>query len=178
MAAPPDGSDLKCQLRRWPIDCPVDCRTSRWTSASAFNRSLDGSRAGDPPSSANVEGAGQQPYSRPLSGKEPLSWNRRPGAGRRHRQRHCPERVTYHSPENGFCVLRVKARGQRDLVAVVGHAAVINAGEFISATGWWITDREHGLQFKATHVTTTQPTTLEVIEKYLGSGMIRGIGAV
>ena len=86
------------------------------------------------------------------------------------------ERVTYHNAENGFCVLRVKARGQRDLVAVVGHAAVINAGEFISATGWWTTDREHGLQFKATQVTTTQPTTLEGIEKYLGSGMIRGIG--
>ncbi|MGI4798006.1 MAG: helix-hairpin-helix domain-containing protein, partial [Janthinobacterium lividum] len=88
------------------------------------------------------------------------------------------ERVTYHNAENGFCVLRVKARGQRDLVVVVGHAAVINAGEFISATGWWINDREHGLQFKATHVATTQPTTLEGIEKYLGSGMIRGIGPV
>jgi len=86
------------------------------------------------------------------------------------------ERVTYHNAENGFCVLRVKARGQRDLVAVVGHAATINAGEFISATGLWTTDREHGLQFKATQVTTTQPTTLEGIEKYLGSGMIRGIG--
>ncbi len=88
------------------------------------------------------------------------------------------ERVTYHNPESGFCVLRVKARGQRDLVAVVGHAAAINAGEFVSATGWWTTDREHGLQFKATSVTTTQPTTLEGIEKYLGSGMIRGIGPV
>jgi exodeoxyribonuclease V alpha subunit len=88
------------------------------------------------------------------------------------------ERVTYHNAENGFCVLRVKARGQRDLVAVVGHAAVVSAGEFISATGWWVSDREHGLQFKATHVTTTQPTTLEGIEKYLGSGMIRGIGPV
>jgi len=86
------------------------------------------------------------------------------------------ERVTYHNAENGFCVLRVKARGQRDLVAVVGHAAAINAGEFISATGLWTTDREHGLQFKAAQVTTTQPTTLEGIEKYLGSGMIRGIG--
>jgi exodeoxyribonuclease V alpha subunit len=74
--------------------------------------------------------------------------------------------------------LRVKARGQRDLVAVVGHAAVVSAGEFISATGWWVSDREHGLQFKATHVTMTQPTTLEGIEKYLGSGMIRGIGPV
>jgi len=88
------------------------------------------------------------------------------------------ERVTYHNPETGFCVLRVKARGQRDLVAVVGHAAAISAGEFISATGWWTTDREHGLQFKAASVTTTQPTTLEGIEKYLGSGMIRGIGPV
>ncbi len=88
------------------------------------------------------------------------------------------ERVTYHNAENGFCVLRVKARGQRDLVAVVGHAAAINAGEFISATGLWTTDREHGLQFKAAQVTTLPPTTLEGIEKYLGSGMIRGIGPV
>jgi exodeoxyribonuclease V alpha subunit len=88
------------------------------------------------------------------------------------------ERVTYHNAENGFCVLRVKARGQRDLVVVTGHAAVINAGEFISATGTWVNDREHGLQFKATHITTTQPTTLEGIEKYLGSGMIRGIGPI
>jgi exodeoxyribonuclease V alpha subunit len=86
------------------------------------------------------------------------------------------ERVTYHNLENGFCVLRVKARGQRDLVAVIGHAAAINAGKFISATGSWTTDREHGLQFRASHVTTTQPTTVEGIEKYLGSGMIRGIG--
>jgi exodeoxyribonuclease V alpha subunit len=86
------------------------------------------------------------------------------------------ERVTYHNAENGFCVLRVKARGQRDLVVVTGHAAVISAGEFISATGVWINDRDHGLQFKAAQVTTTQPTTLEGIEKYLGSGMIRGIG--
>jgi exodeoxyribonuclease V alpha subunit len=86
------------------------------------------------------------------------------------------ERVTYHNAENGFCVLRVKARGQRDLVVVTGHAAAITAGEFISATGAWVNDREHGLQFKATHITTTQPTTLDGIEKYLGSGMIRGIG--
>ena len=86
------------------------------------------------------------------------------------------ERVTYHNAENGFCVLRVKARGQRDLVVVTGHAAVISAGEFISATGTWVNDREHGLQFKATHITTMQPTTVEGIEKYLGSGMIRGIG--
>ena len=41
------------------------------------------------------------------------------------------ERVTFHNPENGFCVLRIKARGQRDLITVVGHAAMISAGEFV-----------------------------------------------
>ncbi|MBV9777585.1 MAG: hypothetical protein JO143_11100, partial [Acetobacteraceae bacterium] len=88
------------------------------------------------------------------------------------------ERVTYHNPDNGFCVLRVKARGRRDLMAVVGHAAAISPGEFVSATGWWTTDREHGPQFKATHLAATRPTTLEGIEKYLASGMVRDIGPV
>jgi hypothetical protein len=45
------------------------------------------------------------------------------------------ERVTYHNEENGFCVLRIKARGHRELVTVVGHAAVISAGEWITASG-------------------------------------------
>ena len=48
------------------------------------------------------------------------------------------ERVTYHNPENGFCVLRAKARGHRDVVTVVGHAAVIAAGEWITASGEWV----------------------------------------
>src|SRR5919199_3622352 len=88
------------------------------------------------------------------------------------------ERVTFHNAENGFCVLRVKARGHRDLVTVVGHAAMITAGEFVQASGVWINDRTHGLQLKASFLKATAPTTLEGIEKYLGSGMIRGIGPV
>jgi exodeoxyribonuclease V alpha subunit len=88
------------------------------------------------------------------------------------------ERVTYHNEENGFCVLRVKARGHRDLVTVVGHSAAIAAGEWITATGEWFNDRTHGLQFKARFLKTTPPTTAEGIEKYLSSGMIRGIGPV
>src|SRR5215469_12866887 len=59
------------------------------------------------------------------------------------------DRVTFHNSENGFCVLRVKARGQRDLITVVGHAAMISAGEFVQASGAWINDRTHGVQFKA-----------------------------
>jgi exodeoxyribonuclease V alpha subunit len=88
------------------------------------------------------------------------------------------ERVTFHNEENGFCVLRVKARGVRDLVTVVGHAAVISAGEWITATGEWFNDRTHGQQFRARFLKTTAPTTSEGIEKYLSSGMIRGIGPV
>ena len=88
------------------------------------------------------------------------------------------ERVTFHSQESGFCVLRVKARGHRDLVTTVGHAAMISAGEWITATGDWINDRNHGLQFKARFLKTSEPSSIEGIEKYLGSGMIRGIGPV
>src|SRR5687768_388950 len=88
------------------------------------------------------------------------------------------ERVTFHSPETGFCVLRVKLRGQRELVTVVGAAASISAGEFIQASGTWVNDRTHGLQFKAAFLRAAPPTTLEGIEKYLASGMIKGIGPV
>lgn len=88
------------------------------------------------------------------------------------------ERVTFHSAESGFCVLRVKARGHRDLVTTVGHAAMISAGEWITASGIWLNDRNHGLQFKAHFLKTSAPSTIEGIEKYLGSGMIRGIGPV
>src|SRR5712672_3296280 len=86
------------------------------------------------------------------------------------------ERVTYHNAENGFCVLRAKARGHRDVVTVVGHAATIAAGEWITASGEWVNDRTHGQQFKARFLRTSPPTSADGIEKYLSSGMIRGVG--
>lgn len=86
------------------------------------------------------------------------------------------ERVTFHSEESGFCVLRVKVAGQRELKTVIGNSASIQAGEFVEGMGFWINDRQHGVQFKAEHLKTIMPTTLEGIEKYLASGMIRGIG--
>src|SRR4051812_30123207 len=86
------------------------------------------------------------------------------------------ERVTFHNEENGFCVLKVQARGKRDLVTVVGHAPAIGAGEWITATGAWVSDRVHGLQFKADVLKATPPTGVEGIERYLASGQMRGIG--
>jgi exodeoxyribonuclease V alpha subunit len=86
------------------------------------------------------------------------------------------ERVTFHNAENGFCVLRVEARRRRDLTTVVGHAASISAGEWVTATGEWVNDRTHGPQFRARFLRASAPTTAEGIEKCLASGMIRGIG--
>ena len=88
------------------------------------------------------------------------------------------ERVTFHGEDSGFCVLRVKARGHRELVTVVGHAAAVAAGEWITASGEWVNDRTYGPQFRSRFLKATAPTSTEGIEKYLGSGMIRGIGPV
>lgn len=88
------------------------------------------------------------------------------------------ERVTFHSEETGFAVLKVKVRGHRELVSVVGTVANISAGEWLEAEGRWMIDPKHGQQFKAERMRTTHPDTLEGIEKYLGSGLIKGIGPV
>ena len=88
------------------------------------------------------------------------------------------ERVTYHNAENGFCVLRVNVKGHKDLVTIVGNLHMISAGEFVQASGSWIHDRQHGNQFKAQFLKSTPPTSLEGIERYLASGMIKGVGPV
>ena len=88
------------------------------------------------------------------------------------------ERVTFHSEESGYCVLRIKARGHRELVTVVGHAASVSAGEWITASGTWVNDRTYGQQFRSRFLKATAPTSTEGIQRYLGSGMIRGIGPV
>lgn len=88
------------------------------------------------------------------------------------------ERVTFFNEETGFVVLRVKARGRKDLLSVVGKVVSANAGEWIQAEGSWQRDRDHGLQFKADRLVCMPPTNIEGIEKYLASGMIKGIGPV
>ena len=86
------------------------------------------------------------------------------------------ERVTFHSEETGFAVLRVKVKGRREPVTVVGYAASAAPGEEIQASGSWTVDPRHGPQFRATHLTAVAPTTIEGIESYLGSGAVRGVG--
>lgn len=86
------------------------------------------------------------------------------------------ERVTFHNPDNGYAVLKVNVKNMRDLVTVIGHTATITVGEYISCTGTWIVDRQFGQQFKAASLTFTQPNTKQGMEKYLGSGVVKGIG--
>lgn len=86
--------------------------------------------------------------------------------------------MTFFNEENGFAVLKVKVRGKREPVTVVGSLAAVNAGEWLAAEGRWVQDREFGQQFRAELLQSTPPNTREGIEKYLGSGLVKGIGPV
>ena len=86
------------------------------------------------------------------------------------------ERVTFFNPDNGFAVLKVCVAGRRELVTVVGTISIVTAGEYVEASGQWAVDREHGPQFKATELQASHPSSAEGIERYLGSGAVRGIG--
>ncbi|HUG61607.1 MAG TPA: ATP-dependent RecD-like DNA helicase [Methylomirabilota bacterium] len=86
------------------------------------------------------------------------------------------ERVTFHNEENGFAVLRVRVTGRKEAVAVVGHVPSVAAGERIEAEGAWTTDRTHGPQFKAERIATLEPSARDAIARFLGSGLISGVG--
>jgi len=86
------------------------------------------------------------------------------------------ERIVFQNEENGYTVLRAKVRGHKDLVTVVGTASSITPGEWLAADGEWITDAHYGPQFKAETMRVSSPDTIDGIKKFLGSGIIRGIG--
>ena len=88
------------------------------------------------------------------------------------------ERVTFFNEENGFSVLKVRVKGRREEVTVVGSLPSANAGEWVTAQGRWVQDREFGLQFRAELLASAAPTSREGLEKYLGSGLVKGIGPV
>jgi len=75
-------------------------------------------------------------------------------------------------------VLRVKTPGHRREATVIGALPSVTAGEWLVAEGWWVRDKEHGLQFKASSMKTVPPTTVAGIERYLASGLVKGIGPV
>lgn len=98
------------------------------------------------------------------------------------------ERITFQNPENGFTVARLAperaaeeteaARGDDHLVTLVGTLADLTPGEAIVARGWWRNDPRHGWQFTAVEYRTTLPATVQGMRKYLGSGLVKGVGPV
>jgi len=88
------------------------------------------------------------------------------------------ERITFTNEENGFSVIKIKSKGFVDLVTVVGNLAAVNVGATIRLKGEWRYDSKFGKQFNVVDYRETVPATIAGIEKYLGSGLIKGIGPV
>jgi len=88
------------------------------------------------------------------------------------------ERITYTNEENGFTIAKVKVAGRRDLVTVVGNLMAPMSGEILQMRGEWVDHPKYGEQFKVIEYRTAVPVTVDGIKKYLGSGLIKGLGPV
>ncbi len=88
------------------------------------------------------------------------------------------ERITYHNEEDGYTVAQLLPEGKNYTVTVVGNMLGINVGESVAVSGAWMAHPQYGRQFKADQVRTILPATIAGLEKYLGSGLIKGIGPV
>jgi exodeoxyribonuclease V alpha subunit len=86
------------------------------------------------------------------------------------------ERITFFNEENNFTVARLQSRGSRDLITIVGNLPDPNPGETLRLQGQWIVDAKFGRQFKVESCISVLPSTLTGIQKYLGSGLVKGIG--
>ncbi|MEI9479027.1 MAG: ATP-dependent RecD-like DNA helicase [Deltaproteobacteria bacterium] len=88
------------------------------------------------------------------------------------------EKITYYNEENDFLVAKLQEKGKRDLTTIVGNLSGINAGESLKLSGRWIHNKKFGEQFQVETFEVTVPATVHGIKKYLGSGLIKGIGPV
>ena len=88
------------------------------------------------------------------------------------------ERVVFESPESTFSVVRLRVAGRRDPVTAVGTLFGVQPGESLKLSGRWVQDKKYGEQFQVESWLTVQPSTLQGIERYLGSGLVPGVGRV
>ncbi len=88
------------------------------------------------------------------------------------------ERITFTSEETGYTVAKIKVYGRKDLVTIIGNMVNPTPGEIVKMKGEWTNNPKYGEQFKIVFCETTTPATVHGIEKYLGSGLIKGIGPV
>ncbi len=88
------------------------------------------------------------------------------------------ERITYYNEENDFVVAKLQEKGKRELTTIVGNVTAINPGESLKLTGRWVHNKKFGEQFQVENYEITVPATVHGIMKYLGSGLIKGVGPV
>jgi exodeoxyribonuclease V alpha subunit len=88
------------------------------------------------------------------------------------------ERITYYNEENDFIVAKLQEKGKRELTTIVGNLAGINPGESLKLKGRWVHNKKFGEQFQVENYEITAPATVHGIQKYLGSGLIKGIGPI
>jgi exodeoxyribonuclease V alpha subunit len=88
------------------------------------------------------------------------------------------ERITFYNPTNGFSVVRLRVRGRREPITVVGTLPAAQPGELLALRGRWQTDPRHGAQFRPATAEVRRPSDVDGIVRYLGSGLVRQIGPV
>jgi exodeoxyribonuclease V alpha subunit len=88
------------------------------------------------------------------------------------------ERITYYNEDNGFVVARLQEKGKRELTTIVGNLAAVTPGESLRLTGKWVHNKKFGEQFQVETSEVTVPASVTGIRKYLGSGMVKGVGPV
>jgi exodeoxyribonuclease V alpha subunit len=88
------------------------------------------------------------------------------------------ERITYHNEENDFVVAKLREKDEKELTTIVGNLSGINPGESLKLTGKWVHNKRFGEQFQVDSFEVTLPASLHGIQKYLASGLIKGIGPI
>ena len=88
------------------------------------------------------------------------------------------DRITYHNPENGFTIARLVTEPGGEPLTIVGAIAALKEGETVQVLGSWVSHARYGRQFRVDEVKPVRPGTLEGVERYLGSGLIKGVGPV
>jgi len=88
------------------------------------------------------------------------------------------ERITYCNEENDFVVAKLQEKGKKELTTIVGNLSGINPGESLKLTGRWVHNKRFGEQFQVERFEVTVPATILGIQRYLGSGLIKGIGPI
>lgn len=87
------------------------------------------------------------------------------------------ERITFFNPENGYSVIKIKVKNEEDRITVIGELGALSEGEYVHCRGQWVQDRKYGRQLKVSAIEVVLPDSLAGIERYLASGLLRGIGA-